>query len=398
MSALSTHPPRTVVICALGMAQVLAWGSSYYLIAVLAAPVAADTGWPLASIGGALSLGLLISGLVSPKVGRLIEAHGGRKVLAASAGLLAAGLVVIGLAPTLPVFMSGWAVLGLAMGAGLYDPAFATLGRLYGEQARPAITQVTLFGGFASTACWPLSALLVEQTGWRSTCLAYAAIALLVILPLYWFGVPPEAPAAPRIAADARTDKAMPRRRWFALVTFATIMTLASVIATVVSVHLLTLLQARGLGLAEAVALGMLIGPAQVSTRVLEAVFGHRYHPVATLLISTVAVAAGLGMLTGDTPASGTGIIAAGLFLYGAGSGIRSIARGTVPLALFGRAGYATLMGRLAMPALAAQAASPAIGAVLMQQFGAAGTMGALCAAAAANIAMTCVLIAAARW
>ena len=170
-------------------------------------------------------------------------------------------------------------------------------------------------------------------------------------------------------------------------------MTLASVITTVMSVHLLTLLQARGLGLAEAVGLGMLIGPAQVGARVLEAVFGHRHHPVRTLLISTFGVSVGLAMLMGDTV-----MIAAGMFLYGAGSGIRSIARGTVPLALFGRAGYATLMGRLAMPVLVAQAASPAIGAVLMQQFGAAGTMGALCAAAAANIAMTCVLMAASRW
>ncbi len=137
----------------------------------------------------------------------------------------------------------------------------------------------------------------------------------------------------------------------------------------------------------------MLIGPAQVSTRVLEAVFGHRYHPVTTLLISAVGVSAGLAMVMGDS-----GMIAAGLLLYGAGGGIRSIARGTVPLALFGREGYATLMGRLALPALVAQSASPAIGAVLMQQLGAAGTIGALCAAALANIALTCVLMAATRW
>ena len=381
-------PSRRVVVSALGVAQILAWGSSYYLTAVVAKPIAADTGWPMAWIVGALSLGLLISGLVSPKVGQLIEAHGGRPVLAASAALLAVGLLVIGLAPALPVFVAGWAVLGVGMGAGLYDPAFAALGRMYGEQARSAITRVTLFAGFASTVCWPLSAFLVERAGWRGACLTYAAVALLVILPLYLLGLPREArclPARSIIPAGAPV-----RGRRLVLVTFATIMTLASVVTTVVSVHLITLLQARGLGLAEAVGLGALLGPAQVAARVLEAAFGRRHHPVWTLVISTVAVSAGLGMLVGDSA-----MIAAGLILYGAGSGIRSIARGTVPLALFGREGYAALMGRLAAPTLVAQAASPAIGTVLMEQFGASGTMGALCAAAVINIALSAALLAA---
>ncbi len=153
--------PRMVVVSAIGTAQIVAWGSSYYLTAVLAGPVAADTGWPLSWIVGGLSLGLLVSGLVSPWVGRLIDAHSGRPALAASAVLLAAALLTLRLAPTLAVFVAGWLVMGLGMGAGLYDPAFSTLGRLYGDAARGAITQITLFGGFASTVCWPLSAFLL---------------------------------------------------------------------------------------------------------------------------------------------------------------------------------------------------------------------------------------------
>ena len=380
------------MVATLGVAQILAWGSSYYLIAVLAKPIAAGTGWPMEWIVGGLSLGLLISGLVSPAVGRLIEARGGRPVLMASAGLLAAGLVTIGLAPALPVFVAGWAVLGLAMGAGLYDPVFAALGRVYGEQARPAIANVSLFGGFSSTVCWPLSAFLVEHAGWRGACLIYAAIALVVILPLYAVGFPREAAHRPdRAAPEVAPARAAgnPRGRRFAIVTFAAIMTLASVITTVVSVHLLTLLQARGLGLAEAVGLGALFGPAQVGARALEVAFGKRHHPIWTLVISTLGVTAGLAMLMG-APA----MIAAGILLYGAGSGVRAIARGTVPLALFGAGGYAALMGKLALPVLVAQAASPAIGAVLMRHFGAAGTMGALCAAAAVNIGLTLILLA----
>jgi hypothetical protein len=212
--------------------------------------------------------------------------------------------------------------------------------------------------------------------GWRGTCLAYAAVALVVILPLYAFGFPREAPHRPGNAdAGPRPVPATgnPRGRRFAIVTFAAIMTLASVITTVVSVHLLTLLQARGLGLAEAVGLGALFGPAQVGARALEVAFGKRHHPIWTLAISTIGVTAGLAMLMG-APA----MIAAGILLYGAGSGVRAIARGTVPLALFGPEGYAALIGKLALPVLVAQAASPAIGAVLMRHLGTTGTMGAL--------------------
>lgn len=107
---------------------------------------------------GGLSGGLLVAGLISPRVGRLIGQHGGRPVLAASALLLAGGQLTLGLAPSLPVFLAGWVLLGAGMGAGLYDAAFATLGTLYGERARPAITHLTPWGGFASTVCWPLSA------------------------------------------------------------------------------------------------------------------------------------------------------------------------------------------------------------------------------------------------
>ena len=384
-------PSRPVVVSTLGAAQILAWGFSYYLVAVLAKPVVADTGWPIAWVVGALSIALLVSGLVSPTVGRLIERRGGRGMLMASAALLAAGLATVGLAPALPVFLAGWVVIGLAMGAGLYDPAFAALGRLYGEHAGPAIAQVSLYGGFASTLCWPLAAFLVERLGWRATCFAFAALALAVVLPLYAFGFPREPAHPPPVAAASADRRAIGGRR-FALVTFAAIMTLASVITTVVSVHLLALLQARGLTLAEAVALGALFGPAQVGARVLKTAFGRRHHPIWTLVISTVGVTLGLAMLVGDRT-----MIAAGILIYGAGSGVRAIARGTVPLALFGRDGYAVLMGRLAVPVLVAQAASPTIGTALMGRFGAGGTMAALGVAAALNIGLTLLLLAARR-
>jgi MFS family permease len=393
-SAAQPIPPgkrRFVVIASIGVAQILVWGSSYYLLAVLAGPIARETGWPGTWIIGAFSLGLLTSGLISPRVGHLIERFGGRPILAASAVLLAIGLLMQAIAPDLPVFVAAWLMIGLAMGAGLYDPAFATLGRLYGEHARSAITHLTLFGGFASTVCWPLSAMFVERFGWRGASAAYAAIAVIVVLPLYLLGVPREEhrPFSTRQGAcfgTAATSRRTGDR--VAFVILAAGLTVASVIMTVMSVHLLVLLQTRGLTLATAVGLGALIGPAQVGARVLEAAFGRRQHPVWSLLIATVAVAVGLCMLLG--PSS---IIGAGLVLYGSGSGIRSIARGTVPLALFGREGYAVLLGWLAMPILIAQAASPLLGSLLMEHLGPSLTIVALVGTAVFNILLVLPLV-----
>ena len=392
--AAPVDPPasysRLTIVSSLGIAQILAWGSSYYLLAVLAGPMTRDTGWPLTWIMGALSIGLLVSGLVSPRVGHLIDRRGGRPVLAASAALLAVGIFILAMAPNFPVVVVAWIILGLGMGAGLYDPAFSALGRLYGDNARGAITQLTLFGGFASTVCWPLSAFLVEHLGWRGACLTYAAIHVVVVLPLYLFGLPREVPR-PALVGTASSGQAhgkvKPELR-AAFILLAAGFTLASIIMTVISVHLLTLLQARGVTLAAAVGFGALIGPSQVGARVLEMALGRKTHPIWSLLVSSVLVAIGLGMLIGAP-----GVAAVGIVLYGSGSGIRSIARGTVPLALFGREGYAILMGRIAMPTLIAQAASPAIGAWLLSTFGPTATLASLLAAALVNIALVLALL-----
>ncbi len=376
-----------VVIGSLGVGQILVWGSSYYLPAVLTRPIAAATGWPAPWITGSLSIGLLVSGLLSPATGRLIERHGGRPVLAASAVLLAMGLALLGVAPSLPVFVAGWVVLGFAMAAGLYDPAFATLGQLHGQNARRAITHLTLIGGFSSTVCWPFAALLEARLGWRGACLAFAAIALFVVLPAYLLALPRRAPPPPAPHRAPR-DMRMGREQRVAFVVLAAALTIASFIMTVIAVELLAMLQARGLSLATAVGLGALVGPSQVGARFLESLAGRGRHPVWSLIASSALVTIGLLTLMG-----GAGAISIGLVLYGAGSGIRSIAQGTVPLALFGSEGYAVLMGRLAFPKLVAQAAAPSVGALLLDYAGAEATVGAMAALAALNLAISVALV-----
>jgi MFS family permease len=387
------EPPRLLfVIPVLGITQILAWGSSYYLLAVLAQPIASDTGWPLAWVVGGLSLGLLVAGIVSPRVGDSIQRLGGRLVLATSAVFLALGLAGLALSPNLPFYIVSWLVLGIGMGAGLYDAAFATLGRLYGQRARTAIASLTLFGGFASTVCWPLSALFVSEFGWRNACLIYAAVHVVVLLPLYVFALPtepkrslraglvPESRAGATVAPAAATSKLV-----FGLV--ALVITISSMISAMLSVHLLTILQAREIALAAAVALGAIVGPSQVGARAIEMLISRFHHPIWTKFASTVFVAIGVGLLWIGFP-----VIAAALIFYGAGIGIESIARGTLPLAVFGEGRYASIMGRIAMPSLIMQAASPSLGALLIDSFGADGALETLLAVALVNVVLVVAL------
>ncbi len=379
-------PSRIVVITALGVTQIFAWGSSYYLPAVLAKPIASDTGWSLSWVVGGLSLGLLIAGLVSPWVGRAIARRGGRPVLAVSAGLLATGLSALALAHSLPAFLVAWALVGLGMGAGLYDPAFATLGRLYGHGGRSAITTLTLFGGFASTVCWPLSAFLDAHLGWRGACLVYAGFQIAVAMPAYLFVLPRESPQPAPLPVSPNSRAPAPASRDFRGSTFlllAATITLSSMISTTMSVHLLTVLQARGLSLTAAVGLGALVGPSQVAARTVEMVIARYHHPIWTKVASTSLVATGLAALWLEAP-----IIAVALALYGAGIGLESIARGTLPLAIFGPERYPVIIGRIAMPSLIAQAAAPSIGTALIEAGGAGGAMGVFVASAAVNVAL----------
>ncbi|KMO22823.1 MFS transporter [Methylobacterium indicum] len=374
---------RWPVISALGVVQILAWGSSFYLPAVLAGPVAESTGWPLAWVVGGLTLGLLVAAAAAPHVGVAIHRHGGRPVLALAALLLAAGLATLAVASALPVYLAGWLLLGLGMGCGLYDPAFATLGRLYGAQARPAITTLTLWGGFASTVCWPLSAFLVAQIGWRGACLAYAGLHLAVTLPLVLLLIPKALalPATPEHHEASTGPLTAQERRAFLL--FAGVLILGGAIMALVSVHLIALLQTRGVALASAVSYGALIGPAQVGARVVEMTFKGRHHPLWTLTAAFVLVALGLVLLALGLPAVGLALV-----LYGGGNGIYSIARGTVPLALFGPVRYPVVVGRLARPGLVAQALAPPAGAFVLTHAGAGPLWWVLLALAVVNLGL----------
>jgi predicted MFS family arabinose efflux permease len=383
----ANHRGKRITVTVLGSLQILSWGSTFYLPAVLASPIVRETGWPYDQVVAGLSVGLLVAGLVSPRTGRAIGAHGGRPILALGAVLLSVGFILIGTSQNLAWYFFGWAVLGVGMGAGLYDAAFATLGRIYGRGARGAITGVTLFGGFASTVCWPFSAYLVEHFGWRAACFAYAAIQLLIALPLYLLALPRNEPLATSESApppEAEPIKAGERPIFFVL---AAALTVSAAILAMMGAHLITLMRARGLDLTAAVALGMLIGPSAVGARLVEMLAGDRYHPIWTMTASVVLVALGACLFLTDAK-----LFAVAIVLYASGNGIGSIAKGTLPLALFGPARYPSLMGRLALPIMFAMALSPFLGAVALQRGGATWTFALFLLLALTNVFLVAVL------
>jgi MFS family permease len=384
-------PDRRIVITALGVSQILAWGTSFYFPAVFAEPILRDTGWSLGFVVGGTSLGLLVAGLISPQVGQLIDRHGGRPVLLASSLFYAAGLAGVGLSPALPIYLAAWVLIGIGMGTGLYDAVFAALGRLYSSEARGPITNLTLFGGFSSTICWPLSALMIDHVGWRSACLIYAGLHVFVSLPLQMVVV---RPATARAAVAPMCDDEAQRAAWprlpnesviFALL--AVVLSVAAGIGSIVVVHLLIFLQARGVDFAVAVSLGTLFGPAQVGARVVERLFGAHYHPIWTMIGSGTLMAVGLLLLFGGFP-----ILVLIILLYGAGYGVSWIGRGTLPLALFGPVRFPRLMGKLAFPSLIVQALAPSAGALLIEASGVESTIGVLTGLALVNVVLISVL------
>ena len=363
---------RARPVALLGLAQTLSWGSSFYLPAVLAHPMATDLGLPPPMVYLAFSLALVVSAAVGPAAGRAIDKLGGRPVLLGCNGIFALGLVLLALAQGPWGLFAAWAVMGLAMGAGLYEAAFATLVRLYGQAARNPITGITLIAGFASTVGWPLSAWMLSQHGWRGACLGWAALHLLVGLPLNALlpRVAPPTTAAPTPASAAAAPPpvqpaaATSQRALVALLSlfFAVSMFVGTAWAT----HLPQLLQSVGATLAVAIGVGALVGPAQVAGRVLEFGFLRRVHPLLSARLSSLAHPLGIGVLLL------AGAPAAALFavLHGAGNGILTIAKGTLPLVLFGAQGYGARQGWLMMPARVAQASAPFVFGLALDGWG----------------------------
>ncbi|QYX55101.1 MFS transporter [Pseudomonas sp. S07E 245] len=361
------------------MLQIMVWGGSFFILAVMGEPILRETGWDGHWVYGALSLSLMVSALLAPLASRLVVRYGGRLQMAASGIVVGAGLLIVANAHSLQVFLLAWVVIGVGMAIGLYEALFATLGALYAERAGRAITGITLISGFATTITWPLVAFAIEQLGWRVTCTAYALMLIVVVAPLYLWVLPAGLNGTESKTVVAASDVSIDRRLYLSLMW---IFAIGAIIMTAVSVQLVAVLQGLGHSLATAIALSALLGPSQVASRVLQIVARKR-HPIWTALVSSALVAVGVSLV-----ALAPGATALGLLLYGCGNGLRAIVRGLLPLALMPPAQYVALMGKMSRPSLIGQALTPLVGGYLLQHFGAMGVLATLAGLAVVNVVL----------
>jgi MFS family permease len=359
-------PSLQRVVAALGIAQIVSWGTLFYTIAVLGPPMRAELGIGDVMLFGSFTAGLAVSGLLSPLVGRAIDARGGRRVLVIGSWLSALAMATLALAQGRWSMLAGWLLAGVAMSAVLYDPAFATLHQWAGTSYRRCVTALTLFGGFASTVFWPLSQWLQEAWGWRVAFLVYAGLHLALCLPLHVFGVPRGVGSGRPSAADGAQAPAPAHGPVFVWLALA--LALASFLSSALSAHLIGFLTASGLSVRDAVTVGAIVGPMQVAGRAMEFAFFRRLQPVAVGALAFAVLAAALLLFT-----QVHGVLALALAFaipYGWSNGVMTIVRGTVPAVLFGGHGYGALLGRLAQPQFVARASAPMAIALLLVQEG----------------------------
>jgi Major Facilitator Superfamily len=390
---MKTFSPRDIVfgpwraVPVLGVTQILAWGALFYPPVLTVPLIAAEHGWSLAFTMGGLSVGLLSAGLIAPMVGRMIDRHGGHVVMTVGSLAGAAGLVALVLASDRLAYLGAWVLIGAAMAGSLYDPAFATLGRIFGATARRPITVLTFMGGLASTASWPATHLLLEAHGWRGTYLVYAALLALVAAPLHALALPRERAdlqARPSGGAPAPSARLSARGLSFWLV--AAGFAAYAFVPSGLSAHLLAIFGRAGIDPATVVTIGALFGPSQVASRLCEFIFAGNAHPLnlARTAFGLIVCAFLVLALAGISAP----VAAAFAIMFGVSNGLVTIARGTVPLALFGPAGYGRLIGRIAGPWLAMQSAAPLVLAFVAERLSDAAALALACAFAL--IALAC--------
>jgi len=368
-SAVPAQAASFGTVAALGVAQIISWGSLYYAFSFLITPLMEASGGDKPTVFAAFSLGLLVSGLLSAPIGALIDRRGGRGVM--TAGSLGGAVLLASLAHVQSVFAlyAVWAGLGAVMAATLYDPAFAVISRLFAANYRRAITMLTLFGGFASTVFWPLTQFLIAEIGWRQALLVLAALNLIVCVPVHWWVLSPASPSPhrrPVVPAGPGAFRAALRTPVFYLLTLA--FTGNALVFSATQVHLMSMLQAKQLSAASAALVGAMIGPMQVTGRVLELAFASRLSASAVGILAMAFLPIALWVLS--IAGVQWPLLVAFAVIYGIGNGAMTIVRGAIPAELFGRDAYGAINGAMAAPVTVAKAAGPLVAALLFVALG----------------------------
>lgn len=383
------------LVSALGLTQIIGYGTLYYSFSILAPGMAADLGLSLAEVFGVFSVSLFIGGLSATYIGKQMDRIGAATVMTVGSALAALTLALCAWSPSVAIFATAIILLEVSSGMVQYQAAFAALVESDPRTASRSITYLTLIGGFASTIFWPISATLTGYLSWREIYLVFAALNLFLCMPLhFWIRSLGKKAGEASIRPRETVIGAIPthaRRRAMVIVSFAFALlgfTLAAILA-----HMVPMLGSIGLG-AATVVIGSLFGPAQVLSRLINMVFGKNLSPPGLAVLSAVLIVFGVLILlmTGNWL---PGAVAFAICL-GLGSGINSIAQGSLPLYLFGSDGYGAITGKMAAARLAVGAGAPFVFAAAMENIGlsfalvANACLGAVSIAAFVAVAASC--------
>ncbi|GAB5428107.1 MAG: arsenite efflux MFS transporter ArsK [Devosia indica] len=372
-----SKPVPATAVWALGITQIVGYGSLYYSFSVLAPAIGDSFGLSAEWIFGALTVALLIGGLAAPWTGRMLDRIGAARAMSLGSILVTIFLLLMAIAPNGTVFALALGGMEIASTLVLYAAAFAVLVQLAGRQAQANITHLTLIAGFASTLFWPLTAVFEDQIGWRGSYVIFAGMNLLICLPLHlWLGrMSNRAATAPTDAATTRSlampPSDNPKSKWLfplVLVGFA----LQGLVLAAVTLQMLPLLQALDLG-THVLLISSIFGPAQVLARLVNMVFGGRLRPTALAIIAAATLPIALLLLAVSAPAL-AGAMAFAL-LFGLGSGLTSIVSGSLPLHLFGQHNYGARQGLISAARQMAAATAPFAMALAIGQVGVSATL-----------------------
>ena len=345
-------------IAALGITQIIGYGTLYYSFSILAPDMAAYFAWSTEWIFGALSAALLVGGLAAPWLGSLFDRWGAGRAMTVGSVVAAAALAACAMAPGKIAFVAALIAIEVAANVVQYGAAFALLVQLRPEVAQRSITYLTLIAGFASTIFWPLTTALHEHLSWQNVYLAFAALNLLICMPLHaWLARGASAREPLEAAVPLRAEGVLaPRSRRLGFALMVAGFALQSLVSSAALVHMVPLLSALGLG-ATAAIVGTLFGPSQVLSRLINMLLGRDLQPLHLATIAAALLPGGVLVLILTAP-SVPGAMAFAV-IFGMGNGLLSIVAGTLPLSLFGSEGYGRLQGKMMAARLITSAIAP---------------------------------------
>lgn len=369
-------PKHAWLIAGLSLTRLIGWGANYWTPSVLATSFARDLALSIPFVFGGITALLVIGAMLAPALGRHAERHGTRGLMSLGALICGAGFLCLAAAQGPASYLAAWCVIGVGHAMALANMGSVTVAQIMDERARRVIGVMMLVTGLSASLFWPLAAALADAIGWRGACVVFAALHVLVALPIH-LTIPrhrkPQAPPQDAAAALRLNGRVPETQRRAAFILLATCFCLSGLVSWGLPLHFIGLFEASGLPLASAVAIASLTGPATIAARLIEVVAGDkvRLERLSLLALMLGAAACLLQLLAHGSALVGTAFV----LLYSAGAGVLSIARATLPLLLFGQLGYAVMSGRLTVPQNLIFAGAPLLYAALIERTGVASAL-----------------------